>query len=163
MAPTRLRRRDRRSEVQRLAAEEAAKNAPPSKEPTAEEESVEDDSHTKTVTAEEADNISPLNEETDAGEDSSHDKVGATNVEAEKASKTYVTASVTPTDNLEKCDLNTEEQHDDFFDDMSDIPQIDWTLCPEVKRIPFYKDGVPPEFEDVFNINPNWDPSRMYY
>ena len=40
---------------------------------------------------------------------------------------------------------------------------VNGILCPEVKRIDFYKDGVPVEYEDVFQINPNWDPRRNCY
>ena len=109
------------------------------------------------LASEEAVKTADEEDSTSKAEEANNTEVISENVEAEEVSninkndtvKVNVTANVT-------------EVSDDNFND-GNIPQLDGTLCPEVRRISFSKDGVPEEYLSTFQINPNWDPIREFY
>ena len=100
--------------------------------------------------------------------------INVTNIETENVSSFNNPKEVRITENVNEEFDNfiipeidvTEEVNDNVESNTlenGNIPQLDGTICPAVKRISFYKDGVPAEFAGTFEINPNWDPSKMWY
>ena len=133
--PTRERRCARRAEEQSLAAEEAAKISA-----TKSEEEPPSIAEVAVITAAAA----FQGESPGIAEEAECDERIVVELQAEKVPKVELRVT-----------KNVIEINNDTFDEA--------TNSNKEKRISFYKDGVPPEWESTFPINPLLYPNRMCY
>ena len=143
--PTPERRCARRAKEQSLAAEEAAKISA-----TNSEEEPPSIAEVAVITAAAA----FQGESPGIAEEAECDERIVVELQAEKVPKVELRVT-----------KNVIEINNDTFDEAtnSNIPQLDGLNGNKEKRISFYMDGVPPEWESTFLISPLWYPNRICY